>query len=388
MNDNEVRDKLIEDLSFISQMSVQEYTLYRKWCEIKERYPITITKSLLGTEISYPYQKDMIRIKSNIWIPKNPNDYLSLQPKLVECDSKNVSDWNILRTIISTMLNNPNIGRNMYFMVVDEVTNKYLGVIQITGDFLDLTPRDSYIGWSREIKTQGHMINHSAIGSSIVPTQPLGYSYVGGKLLALLVLSNVIQDRWKSKYNDILVSITTTSLYGSFSQYNNLSPWVKRGHSAGSIKFEPHRNTVIMVKEWLKEHHNQRYLEWYVIKNSKGQPFKRDHKQRSLVFTYTKLGIPKELYETAHSRGIYYTTFYENSREFLRKEIDESGLGKKRFNDSVEYLTNLWKTKHAAKRLKSLQEKGIYNTNTLCYDSMIGLSWEETKEKYLGDVGR
>ena len=29
-----------------------------------------------------------------------------------------------------------------------------------------------------------------------------------------------------------------------------------------------------------------------------------------------------------------------------------------------------------------------YNLDTLYYNGMIGLSWDEAKEKYLGDVGR
>ena len=80
------------------------------------------------------------------------------------------------------MKNNANIGRNLNFIVKDKPTQKYLGVICISSDFLDLTPRDNFIGWSREKKTQGGMINHTAIGSTIVPLQPLGFNYVGGKL--------------------------------------------------------------------------------------------------------------------------------------------------------------------------------------------------------------
>ena len=42
----------------------------------------------------------------------------------------------------------------------------------MSSDFLDLTPRDNYIGWERVAKTQ-RMINHTCIGSTIVPIQPL-----------------------------------------------------------------------------------------------------------------------------------------------------------------------------------------------------------------------
>jgi nucleoside-diphosphate-sugar epimerase len=99
-------------------------------------------------------------------------------------------------------------------MVKDNKSGSYLGVICISSDFLDLTPRDEVIGWPRELKTQGGMINHTAIGSTIVPLQLLGFNYVGGKLLALLCLSDPVQQLWEKLYGDKLVSVTTTSLYG------------------------------------------------------------------------------------------------------------------------------------------------------------------------------
>ena len=51
---------------------------------------------------------------------------------------------------------------------------------------MDLTPRDNYISWDRDIKTFKGKINHTKF-TSIVPTQPLGYSFTGGKLLAIYV---------------------------------------------------------------------------------------------------------------------------------------------------------------------------------------------------------
>ena len=96
-------------------------------------------------------------------------------------------------------------------------------------------------------ETHGRL-KHTCIGSTILPTQPLGYNYVGGKLLALLCLSDEVQNEWKRRYGQTLVGVTTTSLYGSFSQYNNLKYWNKRGKSSGSIVFEPTRDTLYKVR--------------------------------------------------------------------------------------------------------------------------------------------
>ena len=407
---------LTEDLTKASQMDVKEYTLYQKWCEVQEKYPTQVQRTFGGDEVKLvdPEQERIIaEVKSNIWMPENPDDFALLKPKMVYTDDSGVEEirdlfgevietrtkrsdlperWNTVRTFISTMKNNSNIGRNLNFIVQDEVTGKYLGVICISSDFLDLTPRDKVIGWEREKKTQGAMINYTAIGSSIVPLQPLGYNYMGGKLLALMCLSDDVQKLWKEKYGDVLAGVTTTSLYGNtksngLSQYDGLEHWNKMGFSSGSVAFEPRKSTLAMVWAWLREKHPEKYFEWWEAKKENGLPFKRDHKNRSLHFAYPKLGIPKELTRTDHQRGIYFSPLYDNSYEFLRGEIQEKDLVKS-FDTSTEALTNIWKTKYAKGRISMLKKKNNVSTETLFYDDLVYMTWEETKAKYLTQVGR
>ena len=246
IDESELKETVIKDLTYVSQMDVKEYTLYQKWCEVQDRYPAVIVNDLWEGEkrvIEDEVQRRAIEeVKANFWNPQDPDEYLKLQPELVYANKQDDLPelWNCIRTFSSTMKNNSNIGRNLNFIVRDKVTKKYLGVICISSDFLDLTPRDNYIGWSRELKTLGGMINHTAIGSTIVPLQPLGYNYVGGKLLALLCLATPIQELWEKLYGDKLVSITTTSLYGQakangLSQYDGLPYWQKMGFTAGAV---------------------------------------------------------------------------------------------------------------------------------------------------------
>jgi len=390
-----LKSKLIEDLSYASQMDVKEYTLYQKWCEVKERYPVENISTLWGDELQMVNkgQEEIIKkVKTNFWMPKNPDDYENLKPKLVLHNGPLAETWNAIRTFSSTMKNNSNIGRNLFYAVVDEVTGNYLGVICISSDFLDLTPRDNAIGWSRDVKTQQGMINHTAIGSTIVPLQPLGYNYMGGKLLALLCLADTVQNDWKKQYGDTLVGVTTTSLYGKtkaggLSQYDGLTHWNAMGFSSGSVAFEPKRSTANMVYNWIKENHTRKYFEWWDAKNTQGLPLKRDHKNRSLNFAYSKLGIPKELIRTEHQRGIYFSPLYDNTNEYLRKEIGDNALVKS-FDTSEEALTTIWKTKYAKGRIRQLQKKNTVSYENLFYDDLIYLTWNETKAKYLPQVGR
>lgn len=416
IDESELKERVIKDLSFVSAMDVKEYTLYQKWCEVHEKYPTQTVNTLFGEEtqlIDFEQKKMIDEVKSNIWTPDGPDSYLDLEPVLVFTDDSSEktkigidgsevtskskrSDlperWNTARTFISTMKNNSNIGRNLNFFAQDAKTGKYLGVICISSDFLDLTPRDNVIGWERDKKTQGGMINYTAIGSTIVPFQPLGYNYVGGKLLALLCLSDEVQRLWKEKYDDTLVGVTTTSLYGKtkangLSQYDNLDHWLPMGFTSGSVSFEPNTDTRYAIREWLKTNHTRKYFEWYIAKKPSGQPHKRDHKNRSLAFTYGKLGVPKELIRSEHARGIYFSPLYDNTYDFLCGRCGESDL-KKSFDTSYDALGKIWKEKHARGRIGFLKKKNRVSTETLFYDDLIYLSWEETKEKYLPQVGR
>src|SRR6056300_1054998 len=385
IDQNHLKLMVEKDLAFVSKMTVQEYTLYEKWIEVHEKYPTVETNSFFDDKpaLVNPEQEAFIKtVKNNIWIPESPEDIDKLEPVLEFTDdtetrfdgSKKRGDlsekWNTLRTFLSTMKNNSNIGRQLFFIVKDNRSGKYLGVICISGDFMDLTPRDKFIGWDRQIKTFEGKINHTAIGSSIVPTQPLGYSFTGGKLLAYLCLSDDVQRIWKEKYGDTLVGVTTTSLYGkakanTLSQYDGLKYWKRMGFTTGSVSFQPSRKVRNMIWTWLK----------------------RNHKNRSLNFTYSKLDIPKEYIRTEHQRGIYFTKLYENTNEFLCGKIEAKDLVK-RFDSSTESLVKVWKEKHAKKRVKSLVEQGRYNTDSHFYDDLIYMNWEECKNHFLNQVGR
>lgn len=397
---DEVEGVIMLDLDFLHTMSVEEYTLYRKWDEIQRKYPRldkqNIQHSFFAEEDAGNYP-ELIKVKDNIWIPNETDDYKDLSPKILLCNDnqKLTTTWNILRTFTSTQINNSNIGRNLYFIIIDEKTEKYIGIINISSDFMDLTPRDNYIGWSREIKTGKRMINHTAIGSTIIPMQPLGYNYLGGKLMALLTLSDFVENSWNDRYStdempSKLVGMTTTSLYSSFSQYNNLKYWNKRGHSAGSIKFEVSKETLKQIKAYLQREYPLKFWEWYIATEPQGMPLKRDFKQRSLSFIYNKLKIEKKYYQTNHSRGIYFCPFYDNMKEYLRMEITEDKLERRKdFVNDIPSLTKLWKERYAVKRIANfIKNDREFNLDTLFYDDLVTLNWEETKEKYLKDVGR
>ena len=79
-----------------------------------------------------------------------------------------------------------NPGRNVKINVKDRKSGKLLGQISLASDVTSMRVRDNYIGWNKENKFKEGKLNHTTIASTIVCTQPLGYNFLGGKLVAMI----------------------------------------------------------------------------------------------------------------------------------------------------------------------------------------------------------
>ena len=78
ITDEELKEALVRDLSYVSQMSVGEYILYQKHEEVKNKYPTHTVSTLFGDEqqlINLDQAKVVNEMKKNIWRPKNIEDY-------------------------------------------------------------------------------------------------------------------------------------------------------------------------------------------------------------------------------------------------------------------------------------------------------------------------
>ena len=86
VDENELVDRLTKELTYASNMSVEEYTLYQKWCEVKNKYPAQKVNTLFGEEsqlVDQSKDKLLVHVKNNIWSPKDPMDFEKLEPELI-----------------------------------------------------------------------------------------------------------------------------------------------------------------------------------------------------------------------------------------------------------------------------------------------------------------
>tara|TARA_B100000287_G_scaffold278332_1_gene262273 strand:+ start:227 stop:1393 length:1167 start_codon:yes stop_codon:yes gene_type:complete len=370
------RQNFIDNLDMLKGMSVQEQTLYKKWLEFNkdERVRLNFRKNYYKSELFY----------KSIWRPTDINnkqltisEIENLDPIVVE--AKDPSEWTLLRTLISSMEFTANPGRNIRFFAKDRTSGKYLGVISVGSDVTSIKVRDDYIKWTKDNKFVDHKLNHTCIGTSIVPTQPLGFNFLGGKLLSALVTTSTIRNKWEENYDEVLVGVTTTSLYGVHSQYNGIPHWKTLGESTGKIAIKPDDVVYKVWSNWLKENHFEEYDKAIHATGPK---------QNILNRVFRHLGIKPKDYEHGFKRGVFFANMYDNGLEYLRNEITDKDLVmKKKFTEDYDYINNWWKKK-AIKRYTKLLEQGRIKDETLFYNDMFDMTWEQAKEKYLTDVGR
>jgi len=373
------KQKFIDNMDFLKEMSVQEQTLYKKWQEFNKDEKL----------ISQITSLDVI--SNQLWKPTDINnleqtiqEINDLEP-IVEYTQDNAK-WTLVRQGISSMEFVANPGRNIKFFVKDSVTDKYLGVICMGSDVTSMGPRDEFIGWTKDNKFKDGKLNHTAIGTSIIATQPLGYNFLGGKLVSALVTCSTIRDKWQEMYNETLVGTTTTALYGIHSQYNGIPHWKTLGETKGKISIKPDDSAYNVWHKWLKENNTEKYHKLVELRPN-GQP-QTGIKQKILQMIYKELDIKRAKYEHGFKRGVYYGDIYENGKSFLRNEIKEDELVmKEKYKLDYDRIINWWKPK-AIRRYEKLHNENRLKPESLFYSDIIGMSWKETKEKYLGDIGR
>jgi hypothetical protein len=390
--DNE-KSKLIENMDYLMTMSVQEQTLYKKWVELQEPTMLQ-AKSQIASYYDFQWKPTDINNKE-----LTIAEIQALDPyvEIVE-DPKESTKWAAVRRMIHTMDFTANPGRNVKINVKDRVSGKLLGQISLASDVTAMGVRDNYIGWSKDNKFVDGKLNNTTIASTIVCTQPLGYNFLGGKLIAMMTTTPEVRAYWKAKYDNVLIAVGTTSLYGIHSQYNGIPLFKTLGESAGKISLKPDDKFYDPWHQWLKENR----AEWYQnnitnerIRNGASMGTGDGAsgpvsgiKQKILGQIFKECGIKANQYHHGFKRGVYFAMMYENGNEFLRNEITEDQLVMKdKFKQGNEYIQKWWK-KHAISRYTKLHDEGRIKPEHLFYIDAIGMSWEEMKEKYLGEVGR
>lgn len=153
--------------------------------------------------------------------------------KLIEIESDTLESklffwWNLVWW--SLPYDRP-IGRQMRFILWDEYHDAPFGLIGLQSPPLASSVRDNFIGLNNGNKE--YWINQSMYGQRIGALPPYN-ELLGGKMVALSLVSNEVRERYENKYQDRitllenkkipsrLLFITTTSAFGKSSVYERL----------------------------------------------------------------------------------------------------------------------------------------------------------------------
>jgi hypothetical protein len=158
------------------------------------------------------------------------DDY-DIEPKDMDFELKVLTgkEFNPITQIITSLPLESQIGRQIMLGILETNTNKIVGYIRMASPVLTIKPRNEFFG-ETVVATQ---VNKSMInGAVIVPVQPFGFNYLGGKLLALICCSHEVRNMLKEKYGEKIEPcfMETTSLYGDLkgvSQYDGLKPFMR-----------------------------------------------------------------------------------------------------------------------------------------------------------------
>ena len=174
---------------------------------------------------------------------------------------------NLLRSV-SSLNNETNIpGRELRWMIYEKRTQKLVGFIRFGSPIINSKPRNNWFGKQPNLSVFNR---HAAMGFVIVPSQPFGYNYLGGKLLALMCVSHFARETLNKVFEKDIALFETTSLYGSttsVSQYDGLKPYMRyKGLTQSDFTPLLHDNIFKDLNKWfIRRNNNKTDTKYYNI---------------------------------------------------------------------------------------------------------------------------
>lgn len=153
---------------------------------------------------------------------------MSPQDMDLEVVEINSSTWDTYLSLISSHSNMSSIpGKALKLAVKEKNTGQFVGFIRFGSPVINCRPRNLLLGGVPDLTSFNRT---TMMGFAIVPCQPFGFNYLGGKLLAALCCTHEVREELNRKYDMNLVFFETTSLYGSTkggSMYDGMKPFLR-----------------------------------------------------------------------------------------------------------------------------------------------------------------
>ena len=270
-------------------------------------------------------------------------------------------------------------GKELKLVVKEKNTNTLLGFIKLGSPIINSKPRNNYLGDVPELT----IFNQRAImGFVIVPVQPFGFNYLGGKLLALICTSHKVREMLNDKYDTEFCLFETTSLYGNIkgtSMYDGLKPFLRfKGDTISkfvpTLGEEAYSSCKKIIEDDIQDE--------IIHKDASSRKLKITSKIISLVKNslretdinlYEKFVSAIEKAESVTTQKRFYMSDYgfENTRDVLLGKTDTLIKGQNYDKHDLENIISWWKRK-ATSRYNNLKaenkvrkELEVWNAETM-----------------------
>ena len=303
-----------------------------------------------------------------------------IPPNEMEFDVKFVGDrfehsipqdhYNNLLAAVSSHNNESNIpGRELRWIVYEKRSQKVVGFVRFGSPTINSKPRNIWLGKAPDLSVFNR---HAAMGFVIVPSQPFGYNYLGGKLLALMCVSHFARETLNEVFQKDIALFETTSLYGSTtsaSQYDGLKPFF-RYKGLTESKFLP-----LLHEEVFHRLHNR----FTILNNNKpltlNTASSKKMKRQTKMIAWTKNSLKeygqeeklkefndviKMAFNLTQKKRFYISDYgYSNVREVINEEQDKLIPGQNWDKFHLDNIISWWKKK-ATKRYDKLKQEGRF----------------------------
>ena len=272
-----------------------------------------------------------------------------------------------LLAAVSSHNNEQNVpSRELKWVIFEKNTKKILGFIRFGSPTINSKPRNLWLGKCPDLSIFNR---HAAMGFVIVPSQPFGYNYLGGKLLALLCCSHYARECLNAEFEKDIGLFETTSLYGSVteaSQYDGLKPFM-RYKGLTESKFLPLLHDDVFHK--LHDHFTYLNNNTPLTDNkASSKKMKRQTKMISIIRNTLKNEDKLSLFNNTlasafnitQKKRFYISDYgYSNIREVILGEQDKLLPGQNWEKHELENIIKWWKKK-ATKRYERLKDEGRF----------------------------
>ena len=274
--------------------------------------------------------------------------------------------WDTMLEKVASFSPDDSPGKNVKLIVKETTTNTIVGFIRLGSPLINSKPRNDYLGGVPDLTIFN---KHAIMGMVIVATQPFGYNYLGGKLLAGICNSHAVRRMLNEKYDTEFGLFETTSLYGSIktdnggaSMYDGMRPFLRyKGNTESKFLLTLGEELYFELRDWFTEKNGGEDL---IHKGASSRKMKIQTKMLGVVKSSLKIHDTKayELFSDQMAKAGQVTTqkrFYmgnygfENVQDVLLGKTDKLIKAENFDRFELEGVVAWWK-KLATKRYNKM----------------------------------